>query len=140
MDFRYAICVVALLLAACPEESATQNDSVTQVDPIAEDDLLVYADRGARQCEPDGMSLDASAQILINAGTDVLRSTCGIRTGIDYPAVCGGGTSDILVHEIPSVNPPAAEPLGFEDISALVDDAAGTGYELFDCADRQTVN
>ncbi len=138
MDMRYAICVAALLLAACPEDSVTPQDSVMPQDSVIPDDLLVYADREVRQCESDGVSSGASAQILINAGIDVLQSTCGIRTGVEYPAVCGGGTADILVHEIRSVNLPDAEQLGFQEISTLIDATAGTGYELLDCADRFT--
>lgn len=130
MDMRYAICVVTLFLVACPEDSDAPQDSVVP------EDSLVYADREARQCESDGVSLEASAQILINAGIDVLQSTCGIKTGVEYPAVCGGGTADILVHEIRSVNLPDAEQLGFQEISALIDAAMGTSYELLDCADR----
>lgn len=76
---------------------------------------------------------------LIEAGIDVLGSTCGYHTGVAYPAVCGAGTNDILVHEIRQVNLPDAEAVGFEALETLVDAAAGTGYELIDCADRATV-
>jgi len=129
MDMRYAICVVTLLIVACRENSATQKV------PVTTDDLLVYADREVRQCESDGFSPEASAQILINAGIDVLQSTCGIRTGVEFPAVCGGATGDILVHEIRSVNLADAEQLGFQEISTLIDAAAGTSYRLVDCVD-----
>jgi len=132
MDIRWAICVVTLLLVACPEDSNTPDDSITPVD------TLVYVDREVRQCESDGVSLESSAQILINAGIDVLQSTCGIRTGVLYPAVCGGATADILVHEIRSVNLPDAEQLGFQEIGTLIDAAAGRGYQLVDCAVRFT--
>ena len=138
MDMRYAICVVALLLVACPEDSVAPKNSITREVSIGPENLLVYADREARQCESDGVSPEASAQILINAGIDVLQSTCGIKTGVEYPAVCGGETADILVHEIRSVNLPDAEQLGFQEISTLTDAAAGTSYELLDCADRFT--
>ena len=138
MDMRWAICVSALILAACPEETITPEALGTVEEPRTPDDSLVYADRGVRQCESDGVSLEASAQILINAGIDVIRSTCGVKTGVAYPAVCGGGTGDILVHGIRGVNIPDAEQLGFQDISTLVNVAAGTGYELFDCGERFT--
>lgn len=144
MDMRWAICVVSLILAACPEDSVTPEDMVTPEELITPDvlitpeDALVYADREVRQCESDGVSLEASAQILINAGIDVIRSSCGIRTGVEYPAVCGGGTVDILVHEIRSVNLSDAEQLGFQEISTLINAAVGTSYELLDCAERFT--
>ena len=126
MDMRCAIYVVTLLLVACPGDSDTPGD------------ILVYADREVVQCESDGVPLEASAQILINAGIDVLQSSCGIRTGVEYPAVCGGITGDILVHEIRSVNLPDAEQLGFQEIRTLIDAAAGTSYQLVDCANRFT--
>lgn len=132
MDMRYAICVVTLLIVACREDLVTPEVLVTT------DDLLVYSDREVRQCESDGVSLEANAQILINAGIDVIKSTCGIRTGVEYPTVCGGATGDILVHEIRSVNLSDAEQLGFQEMSTLIDAAAGTSYELVDCADRFT--
>jgi len=144
MDMRYAICVVTLLIVACQEDSVAPEVLVTpevlvatEV-PVTTDDILVYSDRGVRQCESDGVSLEASAQILIDAGIDVIKSTCGIRTGVEYPAVCGGATGDILVHEIRSVNLSDAEQLDFQEISTLIDAAAGTSYELVDCADRFT--
>lgn len=138
MDMRYAICVVALLLVACSEDSVAPQNSTEQQNSIGPENSLVYADREVRQCETDGVSPEASAQILINAGIDVLQSTCGIKTGIEYPAVCGGTTADILVHEIRSVNLPDAEQLGFQEIGTLTNAAAGTSYELLDCADRFT--
>lgn len=144
MDMRYAICVVTLLIVACQEDSGTPETLVTTEDlvstgvPVTTDDLLVYSDREVRQCESDGVSLEASAQILIDAGIDVIKSTCGIRTGVEYPAVCGGATGDILVHEIRSVNLSDAEQLDFQEISTLIDAAAGTSYELVDCAERFT--
>ena len=123
MDMRCAIYVVTLLLVACPGDSDTPGD------------ILVYADREVVQCESDGVPLEASAQILINAEVEILQSTCGIRTGVAFAAVCGGGTADILVHEIRSVNLPDAEELGFQEISTLINAAADTGYELVDCDD-----
>ena len=91
----------------------------------------MFAD-GAPQCEP-AILLESSAQKLIDAGVDVLRSSCGVRTGVSYAAVCGGPSGDILVHEIRSVNIRDANRLGFQEISILVDASAGTGYQLVDC-------
>jgi hypothetical protein len=136
MNIRYAIYVVALFLVACLDDSVPTKDSNTIDQSITPGDTLVYADREVRQCESDGISPEASAQLLIDAGIDVLQSTCGIRTGVEYTAVCGGKTADILVHEIRSVNLPDAEQLGFQEISSLIDAAAGTSYELLDCANR----
>ena len=125
MGMRFTVYVGSLLVVACAGDS----------DISAPGDILVYADREARQCESDGVSPEASAQILINAGIEILQSTCGIITGVAFAAVCGGGTADILVHEIRSVNLPDAEQLGFQEISTLINAAADTGYELVDCDD-----
>jgi len=118
--------VVLLLVTAC---SGGEN---TTTDPS---DVLIYVDRGARQCESSGMSADESAQTLIVAGVDVLQSSCGIRTGVAYAAVCGGETGQIILHEIRAVNLPTARQLGYELASTLIDTASGTGYQSVDCAD-----
>ena len=82
MDMRLAIWGLALFLAACPKDTVTTEDRAAQEGSVAPGDSLVFADRGARQCESDGISLEASAQILIDAGIDVIDSACGIRTGV----------------------------------------------------------
>ncbi|HVY65466.1 MAG TPA: hypothetical protein VHH11_11660 [Gammaproteobacteria bacterium] len=98
-------------------------------------DTLVYVDRGAHQCQSDGLSPEASAQRLIDAGVDVLKSYCGQRTGVVFPTVCGAPTGDILLHEIRAANLPDAERLGFQNVAALA--AAGQGYVLVDCTTRR---
>ncbi len=123
MAKKYSLYVCVILFVACTsdEDAATPGD------------VLVYADRGSRQCESGGISPEESAQTLIDAGIDVLQSNCGIRTGVFFPAVCGGGTGEIVVHKIRGVNLIAAEQLGFQPISVLVDPAEGTSYRLVDC-------
>lgn len=128
------LCVAALLIG-CDSSSSSSSETTPLTTTVTDTpiDVLVYGDREVRQCESDGISPEASAQILINAGIDVLQSTCGLRTGVAFPDVCGGATADILVHKIRSVNLADAEQLGFQEISTLVDAAAGTSYELVDC-------
>ena len=111
------------------------NFDIVPEGSVTPGNILVYADREVRQCESTGISLEASAQFLIYAGIDVLQSTCGIRTGVAFPDVCGGRTADILAHEIRSVNLPDAEKLGFYDIRTLIDPSAGTNYQFVDCAE-----
>ena len=124
MFTRHQLYAIAVLVAACNGNG----------DTTASETVLVFADRGSSQCELDGISPEASAQTLITAGIEVLRSTCGIRTGVFFPAVCGGETGEIVVHEIRSVNLPSAEGLDFRLVDTLVDPVAGTGYRLVDCA------
>ena len=98
-------------------------------------DTLVFADRGAHQCQQDGMTPEVSAQRLIDAGVDVLKSYCGQRTGVAFPAVCGAPTGDILLHQIRAANLPDAERLGFQNVAQLA--AIGQGYVLVDCTTRR---
>jgi len=122
MKMRCAVYFAFLFLAAC-----SSGSSITE-------ETLVFA-YGPRQCE-SGISLESSAQILIDAGIDVLKSSCGAQTGYFYPAVamCGMPSGLIWVHEIRTVNLSDAEQLGFHEISILVDASAGAGYQLIDCA------
>ena len=130
MDTRFVTCAGALLLAACDGDGGGF---------AAPGDGLVFQDRGSIQCQSDGMTPEESAQTLIDAGIDVLNSTCGYRTGVAFPSVCGAPTGEILVHQIRGVNIEHAVQLGFADIETLVDPEKGTGYELIDCDDRTPV-
>jgi hypothetical protein len=125
MFARYQLYVAVMLVVACTGGG----------DSPAPESVLIFADRGSIQCESDGISPETSAQTLITAGIDVLQSSCGIRTGVVFAAVCGGETGEIVVHEIRGVNLPTAEELGFRRTDTLVDPEAGTGFELVDCAD-----
>ena len=129
MTIRLAACFGAAFLIGCSDGGEGAGPGNT----------LVFADRQARQCESDGITVEASALVLINAGIDVIESTCGHRTGVAFPAVCGGPTSDILIHEMRTVNVGDAAALGFADVSTLVNAAAGTGYVALDCTDRAPV-
>jgi len=112
---KHALALAALLLAACTSNLPNAT--------------LVF-EHGALQCEPV-VSLESSARKLLDAGIDVLKSSCGSQTGVGYAAVCGGLSGDVLVHEIRRVDLPEAERLGFQEIDVLVD--AGTGYRLAAC-------
>ena len=132
MDMRLVACAGLLVLAGCSSDG-------TGGQLAAPGNRLVFESRQSLQCESDGISPETSAQKLVNAGIDVLRSTCGNRTGVVFPTVCGGPTGEILVHEIRGVNVEDAQRLGFAQVSTLVDTTAGTNYELIDCADRTPI-
>ena len=119
--------LVVVMLVAC--------DAGSNGAKVGRGDVRVYVGNGARQCQSNGMLPQASAQLLIDAGVDVLTSDCGVLTGVAFPAVCGAATGDILVHAIRAVNLPDAERLGFEDVAEIT--AAGHGYTLVDCTTRQ---
>jgi len=114
---KNALALGTLLLAACASNLP--------------DATLVF-ENGAPQCEP-AVPLESSVRKLLDAGVDVLKSSCGSRTGVGYAAVCGGLSGELLVHEIRRVDLPDAERLGFQQIEVLVD--AGTGYRLHNCND-----
>jgi len=93
---------------------------------------LVYDTREILQCGQI-LSLEDSAQILVDAGIDVLSSSCGNKTGIAYAQVCGAPSASIIIHEIRNQNLPGAEAEGFLDVETLIDTNAGTSYEIVEC-------
>jgi hypothetical protein len=95
--------------------------------------LLVYEGRQSVQCGTRGLTTQQSAQKLIDGGIDVIESNCGVITGVAFAAVCGGGTGEILLHEIRSVNLADAEQRGFKAASTLTDRASGVDYAKVDC-------
>ena len=132
MKSRFAVLASVVCLAACSSDEGGQQFA-------SPGNRLVFESRQSLQCESDGLTPEQSAQKLTNGGIDVIRSTCGNQTGVGFPAVCGGPTGEILVHEIRAVNIEDAEELGFAVVEALVDQATGTGYELIDCANRTPI-
>ncbi len=120
---KRAICIFLLFLAACTDDSSSPTVG----------NILVYIDKGALQCETSGISAEESAQVLINAGIDVLESTCGFQTGLVFPDICGGETGALVVHDIRFENLPDAEQLGYANVSSLIDLSRGLAFQLVDC-------
>jgi hypothetical protein len=54
-------------------------------------------------------------------------------TGVAFPAVCGAGTTEILVHDIPASRLQSAEARGFRSVETLVNTARGTGWRRISC-------
>ena len=96
-------------------------------------DMWVYEGRQSVQCGSRGLTTQESAQKLINGGIDVVRSACGVMTGVAFPALCGSGTGEILLHEIRSVNLVDAEQRGFKSVATLQIPAQGRDYARVDC-------
>ncbi len=103
--------VIALLLFACGGDG-TEN---------ADDRVIVYMDDSAVQCEFDGFPPQETAQTLIDAGIDVLESSCGYINGVDVPALCGIGDTSINVHTIRQENLSDAQALGYTPVDELID-------------------
>lgn len=125
------VSVFAAWLVACAQ-NGPNGAGDRGADPTI---TTVYTNRGAAQCEHSGLSPQDSATILAAAGIDVLSTSCGFQTGIAFPAVCGAGTPDILIHEIRSVNLPDAEALGYHRIATLSDPDNVSGYQLTECTE-----
>jgi len=96
-------------------------------------DILVYESRQSVQCGSRGLTTQQSALKLTHGGIDVVQSACGAMTGVGFPAVCGAGTGEILMHEIRSVSLSDAEQLGFQSVATLQNPALGTDYAWVDC-------
>lgn len=130
MRIPFTACALSLLLVACKDdlEPPTQAPGETP-------DVAVVYERGPHlaQCAAPAITLGQSTAKLTQAGITALRSSCGSATGVFYPTVCGAGTAEILVHNIPADRLPAATAAGFASVDALVDAARGTSWQRFRC-------
>lgn len=125
------MCALGASLAGCGGEGDAADSPIEKLRP---GNAVVYEGRGRLQCDFTGGSTpQQSALKLTAAGIDVLRSGCGAMTGVAFPAVCGGASGEILLHEIRTVNLADAERAGFIPATELVDRAAGTGYAWVHC-------
>lgn len=121
MKYKLTIMLV-ICFSSCNMDSVAQN-------------IVVYIDKANTQCNMDGLGIKQSEQTLIDAGVDVIKTMCGYKTGLAYPAVCGGNTSDIIAHKIASTDLNNAKQYGYQAISTLVDTDNMLGYEIGPCAD-----
>lgn len=95
--------------------------------------MFVYKSKGAIQCQSKGLSSKKSEAILVEANVKVIASHCGILKNRLYPAVCGGGNAEIIIHEIKVGHLSMAESRGYMSIKELVDTKLKTQYEFVDC-------
>jgi hypothetical protein len=121
--------ISAICLAACVVFAGCNDDTPS------DDTAQVFRYTGKTQCANDGLTLAQTNAMLIQGGLDVLESSCGMVTGVAFPAVCGGGTPNINLHRIRKVNIPDAERLGFIDVRdiGVKPGVPGTGFQLADC-------
>jgi hypothetical protein len=117
------------LLAALMIGCGSNNSS----DTSRKEGIIVYISKGNTQCNDDGISPDQSTMTLVGAGIDVMDTFCGAITGLSFPAVCGGGTGEIIAHEIHEVNLANVNELGYEYIETLVDVDNMVSYEIGEC-------
>jgi hypothetical protein len=120
--------VIGLAGAACSDDASLAPQARSEAG------VAVY-EAGPRvaQCEPAALTPAQSAAKLEAAGVEVLRSGCGTRMGVMYPAVCGAGLAEIIVHDIPAGHLEAARAAGFGSVDDL------DGWERTSCDDLARV-
>jgi hypothetical protein len=119
--YRMTALILFLLLQGCVGGNDSDENQVT-----------VYKNNGAIQCESEGLSELETAQQLIDNGIDVILSTCGILTGVSVLTVCGAENIYINLHVINTQNLADAEELGFESVSSLKNED-DSGYMILGC-------
>jgi hypothetical protein len=127
MRIAVMLSVPGLVLAGCGEEGTP---------PIAPGlgDIVVYeAGPHLAQCASVAITRTQSAAKLTSAGIDVRRSSCGYIEGMAWPAVCGAGTGEILLHDIPASSLEAARAAGFEAADRLEELGRDTGWRRERC-------
>lgn len=102
------------MCVGCSDDNEARNKKNNDINTV-----LVFSSSEARQCEHAGLTDDESAQKLIDVGIDVISSSCGNLTGVAYPSVCGGGTSAIIIHEIPEKSILDSENIGFSSVESI---------------------
>ena len=111
--------IFALALTGCGEDITLDYSQY----------ITVFEGRGTVQCQSaGGITPQQSGLKLIRQGLDVRRSGCGVMTNVAFPAVCGGATGEILLHDIPAVSLDVADRLQFKSVDTL-----NNGYAWVDC-------
>lgn len=121
--------LLAVVLAGCAEEDELAPPSQPGIGEV----VVYEAGPHVRQCEGPVITRTQSAAKLTRAGIEVRRSGCGHVEGVAYPAVCGAGTGEILLHDIPSSHLETARAAGFEDADKLNDPGRDIGWRRGKC-------
>ncbi len=133
---RIIIYFLLFLLIGCGGRSVSNDqDQSSGVTEVTEENVIIYIFKGKTQCNNDGLSPEESIQQLADAGIDVLKTFCGVTTGLIFLAICGGGTGDIIAHEIREVNFYDAKEVGYKNIETVVDIENNISYEIGECED-----
>lgn len=107
--------VIGLTAMACSEDGALAPP------PLGGEGGAVVFEAGPHvaQCEMPAITPAQSAAKLTAVGVEVRLSSCGHRTGVMYPAVCGAGTGEIILHDIPAEQLEAAMAAGFGSVEDI---------------------
>jgi hypothetical protein len=115
MRMKPLLCLIALAAAGCMDE----GELPPPMSPGLGEVVVYEAGPHVAQCSPPAVTRAQSAAKLTSAGIDVRRSSCGHLEGVFFPAVCGAGTGEILLHDIPASSLAAAEAAGFGSTDSL---------------------
>jgi hypothetical protein len=128
-----AICALGVVLVACSDGDASLVTPPGQPGPEA----VVFENGPAlAQCAQPALTVSQSARKLEGAGIPVRTSSCGVRTGVAYPAVCGAPTGQLILHNIPTSSLATAQAAGFYPAQGLVDAPRGIGWRRTSCEGR----
>jgi len=138
MTFNKLVLGSFVLLTACGGvlADADADDS----DKYTESKLTkVFISKNDTQCNTDGLSLKETASYLTNANISISASECGVITGgLNFAAVCGAATSNILIHTIDTKDVAEATKLGFADVASLSE--RKRGYSVNACPEVSSGN
>ena len=112
--------VITLALSACVSNNPPKEN------------IIVYINNGAIQCESKGQSKDQTAALLVKQGIKVKSSQCGHLTNIMVAAVCGMQDININTHQIAANDLEKSRLLGFENVTQLKQ-GNDIGYALANC-------
>ena len=117
-----ALSATLVLLAACSSSGPDMPQPIPEpaAAPVASapvvGSLTVYKSLGRRQCEEGGETADSLAAQLRTAGIEVRSVGCA-NDGMMYAAMCGGGTGELGVFDIPAADAARAAAAGFKPLS-----------------------
>jgi hypothetical protein len=116
MRVKLIVCVLGVAMTGCGDD---MESSPPPAAPLMNAAVVYEAGPHLRQCAAVAVTRTQSAAKLTAAGIQVLRSSCGHIEGVFYPTVCGAGTPEILLHDIPAASVVAAEAAGFRSVDTL---------------------
>ncbi|WP_289029197.1 hypothetical protein [uncultured Paraglaciecola sp.] len=122
MNSKALLMLCVIFMVSCSDDLA--NDSAVKL-------VTVYINTAETQCNDDGLSLEETSSYLTDANIEFTEPQCGYITGANYPAVCGGGTSNIYIFTIQEPDLLESENLGFAGLSSL---DSSLGYETVNCS------
>lgn len=114
MRMKLTLCALSLAMTACMGDDVPPSTA-----PGIDETVVFEPGPHLAQCAPPALTRAQSAAKLTGAGIDVRRSSCGYIENVAYPAVCGAGTGEILLHDIPVSSLADAQAAGFASTDTL---------------------